>query len=98
MDNYKKGARIEEVINKDKIPIPNLPNDFEWMQVCTYPYLVVRLLKFVQISSRILRRQGNRLLKHPLQTWYVNVIKKRKTLGFLGEPKKKTRTKVFETD
>ncbi|KAK6617817.1 hypothetical protein RUM43_014045 [Polyplax serrata] len=33
MDNYKKGARIEEVINKDKIPIPNLPNDFEWMQV-----------------------------------------------------------------
>lgn len=33
MENYRKGKNIEEELSKEKIPIPNLPSNFTWMQV-----------------------------------------------------------------
>lgn len=33
MDNYKKGKQVEDALDRNKIPIPNLPDDFVWMQV-----------------------------------------------------------------
>lgn len=33
MDNYKKGKNVEEPLEREKIPIPNLPSNFLWMQV-----------------------------------------------------------------
>ncbi|XP_056647586.1 ribonuclease P protein subunit p25-like protein isoform X2 [Diorhabda sublineata] len=33
MENYKKGKNVEEPFDRNKIPIPNLPNNFLWMQV-----------------------------------------------------------------
>ncbi|CAH0555264.1 unnamed protein product [Brassicogethes aeneus] len=33
MENYKKGKNVEEPLNRNNIPIPNLPNNFLWMQV-----------------------------------------------------------------
>ncbi|CAH1404256.1 unnamed protein product [Nezara viridula] len=33
MENYTKGKNVEEPLDKDKLPIPNLPKDFLWMQV-----------------------------------------------------------------
>lgn len=33
MENYRKGKNIEEPLERDKIPIPNLPPNFLWMQV-----------------------------------------------------------------
>ncbi|XP_066157276.1 ribonuclease P protein subunit p25-like protein [Euwallacea fornicatus] len=33
MENYRKGKNVEEPMEKSKIPIPNLPNEFLWMQV-----------------------------------------------------------------
>lgn len=33
MENYSKGKNVEEPLERDKIPIPNLPPDFLWMQV-----------------------------------------------------------------
>lgn len=33
MDNYIKGANVEEEITAENIPIPNLPKDFLWMKV-----------------------------------------------------------------
>ncbi|KAL0268431.1 UNVERIFIED_CONTAM: hypothetical protein PYX00_010383 [Menopon gallinae] len=35
MDNYKRGKQVEDVIDRDKIPIPNLTKDFVWMQVAS---------------------------------------------------------------
>lgn len=36
MENYKKGKNVEEALERDKIPIPNLPQNFLWMQVRYY--------------------------------------------------------------
>ncbi|XP_063709974.1 ribonuclease P protein subunit p25-like protein [Culicoides brevitarsis] len=33
MENYRKGSNIEEELTKDRIPIPNLPENFLWMHV-----------------------------------------------------------------
>ncbi|KAF5285455.1 hypothetical protein FQR65_LT02295 [Abscondita terminalis] len=33
MENYSKGKNVEEALEKHKIPIPDLPDDFLWMQV-----------------------------------------------------------------
>ncbi|KAK4875666.1 hypothetical protein RN001_012088 [Aquatica leii] len=33
MENYSKGKNVEEPLDKHKIPIPDLPEDFLWMQV-----------------------------------------------------------------
>ncbi|XP_050505959.1 ribonuclease P protein subunit p25-like protein [Diabrotica virgifera virgifera] len=33
MENYKKGKNIEEPLERNKIPIPKLPENFLWMQV-----------------------------------------------------------------
>ena len=33
MENYRKGKNVEEEITRDKIPIPDLPQNFLWMQV-----------------------------------------------------------------
>ncbi|XP_063907569.1 ribonuclease P protein subunit p25-like protein [Zophobas morio] len=33
MENYHKGKNVEEPLERDKIPIPNLPPNFLWMQV-----------------------------------------------------------------
>nr|XP_008191170.2 PREDICTED: ribonuclease P protein subunit p25-like protein [Tribolium castaneum] len=33
MENYHKGKNVEEPLERDKIPIPNLPENFLWMQV-----------------------------------------------------------------
>lgn len=33
MENYRKGKNVEEELTRDKIPIPDLPNNFIWMQV-----------------------------------------------------------------
>lgn len=33
MENYSKGKNVEEPLEKDKIPIPNLPENFLWMTV-----------------------------------------------------------------
>lgn len=33
MNNYTKGRCEEEVWQKKNVPIPNLPDDFTWMQV-----------------------------------------------------------------
>ncbi|XP_045519553.1 ribonuclease P protein subunit p25-like protein isoform X1 [Pieris brassicae] len=33
MENYSKGKNVEEQMERDKIPITNLPVDFLWMQV-----------------------------------------------------------------
>ncbi|XP_049958307.1 ribonuclease P protein subunit p25-like protein isoform X1 [Schistocerca serialis cubense] len=33
MENYTKGKNVEEPLEKEKIPIPNLPEKFIWMQV-----------------------------------------------------------------
>lgn len=35
MENYSKGKNVEEPLERNKIPIPNLPDDFIWMQVRT---------------------------------------------------------------
>lgn len=33
MENYEKGENVEEPLEKDKIPISDLPENFIWMQV-----------------------------------------------------------------
>ena len=33
MENYSKGKNVEEPMEKENVPIPNLPQDFVWMQV-----------------------------------------------------------------
>ncbi|KAK5645362.1 hypothetical protein RI129_006662 [Pyrocoelia pectoralis] len=33
MDHYSKGKNVEEPLEKNRIPIPNLPSEFVWMQV-----------------------------------------------------------------
>ncbi|XP_018562237.1 ribonuclease P protein subunit p25-like protein isoform X2 [Anoplophora glabripennis] len=33
MENYRKGKNIEEPLERNKIAIPNLPDNFLWMQV-----------------------------------------------------------------
>jgi ribonuclease P/MRP protein subunit RPP25 len=33
MENYHKGKNVEEPLERDKIPIPNLATNFLWMQV-----------------------------------------------------------------
>ncbi|KAF4532336.1 hypothetical protein B566_EDAN003639 [Ephemera danica] len=33
MENYRKGKNVEEILEKEKIPIPNLPDNFLWMHV-----------------------------------------------------------------
>ncbi|XP_075237577.1 ribonuclease P protein subunit Rpp25 [Lycorma delicatula] len=33
MENYSKGKNVEEEWDKDKIPIPDLPENFTWMHV-----------------------------------------------------------------
>ncbi|XP_063232618.1 ribonuclease P protein subunit p25-like protein isoform X2 [Bacillus rossius redtenbacheri] len=33
MENYKKGKNVEEPLSKDNLPIPDLPENFVWMQV-----------------------------------------------------------------
>jgi hypothetical protein len=39
MENYHKGKNVEEPLERDKIPIPNLATNFLWMQVPqTTPY------------------------------------------------------------
>jgi len=35
MENYRKGRNDEEALEKLKIPIPDLPADFLWMQAST---------------------------------------------------------------
>lgn len=35
MENYRKGRNDEEPLEKLKIPIPDLPDDFLWMQAST---------------------------------------------------------------
>lgn len=41
MENYRKGKNVEEPIEKEKIPIPNLPSNFLWMHVGTYKHFSV---------------------------------------------------------
>lgn len=36
MNNYRKGKNVEEPLERTKIPIPNLPENFLWMQVNIY--------------------------------------------------------------
>lgn len=33
MENYYKGKNVEEELERDKIPIKDLPDNFLWMQV-----------------------------------------------------------------
>lgn len=33
MENYRKGRNVEEPLERDRIPIPDLPANFLWMQV-----------------------------------------------------------------
>lgn len=33
MDNYFKGKNVEEELERNKIPISNIPDNFLWMQV-----------------------------------------------------------------
>lgn len=33
MENYRKGKNVEELLDRKLIPIPNLPENFLWMQV-----------------------------------------------------------------
>lgn len=33
MENYSKGKNVEEELERDKIPIKDLPDNFLWMQV-----------------------------------------------------------------
>ncbi|KDR12159.1 Alba-like protein C9orf23-like protein [Zootermopsis nevadensis] len=33
VENYSKGKNVEEPLDRDSIPIPDLPTDFIWMQV-----------------------------------------------------------------
>ncbi|KAB0795494.1 hypothetical protein PPYR_12333 [Photinus pyralis] len=33
MDNYRKGKNVEEPLEKNRLPIPNLTSEFVWMQV-----------------------------------------------------------------
>lgn len=33
MENYTKGKNVEEPLERERIPIPDLPKDFLWMQV-----------------------------------------------------------------
>lgn len=33
MENYRKGKNVEEPLERERIPIPNLPSNFLWMQV-----------------------------------------------------------------
>lgn len=39
MENYSKGKNIEEPLERNKISIPNLPDDFIWMQVSIITFL-----------------------------------------------------------
>jgi hypothetical protein len=33
MEHYRKGRNVEEILEKEKVPIPDLPVDFLWMHV-----------------------------------------------------------------
>lgn len=33
MNNYRKGKNIEEPLERNRVPFPNLPENFLWMQV-----------------------------------------------------------------
>lgn len=40
MENYTKGKSVEEPLDRERIPIPDIPKDFLWMQVMfKYIYL-----------------------------------------------------------
>lgn len=40
MENYTKGKNVEEILERNRLPFKNLPQNFLWMQVkplaCTY--------------------------------------------------------------
>lgn len=38
MENYGKGKNVEEPLERDKIPIPNLAENFLWMTVLYYKH------------------------------------------------------------
>lgn len=40
MENYGKGKNVEEPLERDKIPIPNLAENFLWMTVLV---LIIRI-------------------------------------------------------
>lgn len=44
VENYRKGKNVEEPWDKTKIPIPNLPPQFIWMQVCKFRSIPFTLL------------------------------------------------------
>lgn len=49
MENYFKGKNEEELLEREKIPIPNLPPNFLWMQVSFFfscmPYVELVVIK-----------------------------------------------------
>lgn len=54
MNNYRKGTNVEEPLERNRIPIPELPENFLWMQVIL-KYVLVDVLIITSLLDKVFR-------------------------------------------